>query len=166
MFLHHRDRKLIAAIHAYQYHRAGTGPLARLLCAWAKLRHALWSVLSGSDISRDARIAASTSFPHLTGVVIHQDAVVGGDCMIMQQVTLGQTATDGAPTVERGTYIGAGAKVLGRIRIGQNARIGANAVVLQDVPDNATAVGVPARITHLRAGLSDADPTQRTGPQP
>jgi serine O-acetyltransferase len=149
--LHHRDRKLIASIHAYQRHRAGTGPLARPLCAWGKLRHAFWSALTGSDISRDARIASSVSFPHLTGVVIHQDAVVGEDCMIMQQVTLGQTATDGAPTVERGAYIGAGAKVLGRVRIGQNARIGANAVVLQDVPDNATAVGIPARIKLPRA---------------
>lgn len=156
MFLHHRDRKLIAAIHAYQRYRARTGPLARLGCGWAKLRHAFWSALTGSDISRDAKISASVSFPHLTGVVIHQDAVVGDDCMIMQQVTLGQTATDGAPVVDRGAYIGAGAKVLGAVRIGQNARIGANAVVLQDVPDNATAVGVPARITNLMAGLSDA----------
>ena len=157
--LHYRDRKLIAAIHAYQRHRAGIGPLARGRCAWAKLRHAFWSVLTGSDISRDARIAASASFPHLTGVVIHQDAVVGEDCMIMQQVTLGQTADDGAPTVEPGAYIGAGAKVLGRVRIGRNARIGANAVVLQDVPDDATAVGVPAGIRHR-----PSDPTSGTEP--
>ncbi len=150
MLLHHRDRKLIAAIHAYQRHRVKAGPVARLCCAWAKLRHALWSALSGSDISRDARIAASVSFPHLTGVVIHEDAVVGENCMIMQQVTLGQTAIPGAPMVEPGVYIGAGAKVLGPVRIGRNARIGANAVVLRDVPDNATAVGVPARNTTPR----------------
>jgi serine O-acetyltransferase len=64
----------------------------------------------------------------------------------MQQVTLGQVATAGAPTVCRGAFIGAGAKVLGPIRIGEGARIGANAVVLTDVPDGATAVGIPARI--------------------
>ena len=71
--------------------------------------------------------------------------------MIMQQVTIGQTALPGAPTIERGAYLGAGAKVLGAIRIGQNARVGANAVVLDDVPDDATAVGVPARIATPKA---------------
>ncbi len=64
----------------------------------------------------------------------------------MQQVTLGQTGDSGAPTVEEDAYIGAGAKVIGEITIGARARIGANAVVLKDVPPDATAVGVPARI--------------------
>lgn len=155
MFLHYRDRKLIAAIHAYQRHRSDRGMVGRLICAWAKLRHAVWSVVTGSDIHRDATIAPSVSFPHLTGVVIHQDAVVEEGCMIMQQVTLGQTSKAGAPTVATGAYIGAGAKVLGRIRIGRDARVGANAVVLQDVPDHATAVGVPARIIATVAGASD-----------
>lgn len=146
MFMHYRDRKLINAIHAYQRHRADRGPLGRMLCFWGKLRHAFWSVVTGSDIHRDATIAATVSFPHLTGVVIHQDSVIEDGCMIMQQVTLGQTARSGAPFVAQGAYIGAGAKVLGQVRIGRKAQVGANAVVLQDVPDNTTAVGVPARI--------------------
>lgn len=66
--------------------------------------------------------------------------------MIMQQVTIGQTAQAGAPIIEAGVYVGAGAKILGNIKIGENARIGANAVVLVDVPPNATAIGVPARV--------------------
>ena len=155
MFLHFRDRKLIAAIHAYQRHRSDRRLPGRLLCFWAKLRHAFWSMVTGSDIHRDATIAASVSFPHLTGVVIHQDAVIEEDCMIMQQVTIGQTSSSGAPTVANGAYVGAGAKVLGRVRIGRKARVGANAVVLQDVPDNATAVGVPARIIARTMSPSD-----------
>ncbi|AZL60499.1 serine acetyltransferase [Tabrizicola piscis] len=146
MFSPHPDRKLINAIHAYQRHRADRGPLGRLLCLWGKLRHAFWSAITASDIHRDATIAATVSFPHLTGVVIHKDAVIEDNCMIMQQVTLGQTADSGAPFVAKGAYIGAGAKVLGQVRIGRNAQIGANAVVLHDVPDDATAVGVPARL--------------------
>jgi len=66
--------------------------------------------------------------------------------MIMQGVTLGQTHIAGAPYICSGVYIGAGAKILGAIRIGKNSRIGANAVVLSDIPENSTAVGIPARI--------------------
>ena len=156
MFMQYRDRKLINAIHVYQRHRADRGPVGRLLCFWGKLRHAFWSAVTGSDIHRDATIAATVSFPHLTGVVIHQDAVIEDGCMIMQQVTLGQTASSGAPLVAQGAYIGAGAKVLGPVRIGRNARIGANAVVLRDVPDNATAVGIPARILLKEQRFPDA----------
>jgi serine O-acetyltransferase len=148
--LTNQDRKLIAALHLYQRHRGRRGAGARLLCALGKLRHRFWSLVSASDIARDAEIAASVRFPHLNGVVIHEAARVEADCLIMQQVTLGQTARDGAPTVCRGAYVGAGAKILGAVRIGAGARIGANAVVLTDVPDGATAVGIPARI--VRSG--------------
>ncbi|MEY1556937.1 serine acetyltransferase [Yoonia sp. R2331] len=144
--LNHQDRKLIAAMHAYQRGRDGSGPFARLACNWGKLRFMFWTVISGSDIDRDARIAATARFPHLTGVVIHRDAIVDDNCLIMQQVTLGQLAEGGAPHVKAGAYAGAGAKILGPITVGAGARIGANAVVLQDVPANATAVGVPAQV--------------------
>ena len=147
MLLSHQDRRLIRAIHLYQKHRSGRGPVSRLLCAWGKLGHMVWTVISASDVSRDAQIAPGTRFPHLTGVVVHQDAVIGEGCMIMQQVTLGQMAEAGAPRLEAGVYVGAGAKILGGVRIGRKARIGANAVVLADVPEDATAVGVPATVT-------------------
>lgn len=146
MLLEHRDRNLLAAIHSYQRHQLNTTLHAKIQCNWAKLRYIFWSILSGSDIHRDANIAPTVRFPHLTGVVIHRDAKVGNHCMIMQQVTIGQTAQAGAPIIEAGVYVGAGAKILGNIKIGENARIGANAVVLVDVPPNATAIGVPARV--------------------
>ena len=147
MFLrHHQDRRLIAAMTRIRSGQARGGMMGRLTVLRGKIGHAFWSLVSGSDIARDATIAADTRFPHLNGVVIHEDAVIEPGCLIMQQVTLGQLAGPGAPHVGRGAYVGAGAKVLGPVRIGAGARIGANAVVLEDVPPNATAVGVPARI--------------------
>lgn len=146
MLLSNRSEKLISSIHQYQKYRCARGPIGRLLCSVGKLRYMFWTITTGSDIHRDARIASSARFPHLTGIVVHRDAVVGDRCLVMQQVTLGQTGDSGAPTVEEDAYIGAGAKVIGEITIGARARIGANAVVLKDVPPDATAVGVPARI--------------------
>ncbi len=85
--------------------------------------------------------------PHPNGVVIHPGAVVGPNCLLFQQVTLG-TGGDkpGVPCLAGHVDVGAGAKILGGVRIGEHALIGANAVVLCDVPAGATAVGVPARV--------------------
>ncbi len=146
MLTTNRDARLIAAIHLYQKHRDGRGVGSRIGCILGKLRYEFWSILSASDIHRDATIDASVRFPHPNGVVIHQSSVVEAGCMIMQQVTLGQLATGNGPHLHRDVYVGAGAKLLGPITIGQGARIGANAVVLEDVPSFATAVGAPARI--------------------
>jgi serine O-acetyltransferase len=87
------------------------------------------------------------------GVVIHKDAVIGRDCLIAQQVTIGGNFSDeGVPQIGDGVLVGAGAKILGPITIGNSAKIGANAVVLQNVPPGATAVGIPARIVSSRRG--------------
>ncbi len=154
MFLSHRSEKLIASIHQYQKYRCAKGPVGRLLCSIGKLRYMFWTITTGSDIHRDAQIASSARFPHLTGIVVHRDTVIGERCLVMQQVTLGQTDQSGAPTLEEDVYIGAGAKVIGEITIGARARVGANAVVLRDVPADATAVGVPARIILRKKGDS------------
>lgn len=150
-----RDRKLLRAMARYQRYRSRRDPLSRLQCLWGKLGHLFWSLLSASDINRDAQIDPGTRMPHPTGVVIHAGVVVEPGCLIMQQVTLGQLARGGVPYVERDAYLGAGAKVLGPVRIGAGARVGANAVVLQDVPAGATAVGIPARIVHPRNVMGD-----------
>ncbi|MBK4218111.1 serine acetyltransferase [Paracoccus caeni] len=141
-----RDRKLLRAMARYQRYRDRRDPLSRLKCLSGKLGHLIWSLLGASDISRDAKIDPGTRMPHPSGIVIHAGVVVEPGCLIMQQVTLGQLANGGVPYLERDVYIGAGAKVLGPVRIGAGARIGANAVVLEDVPAGATAVGIPARI--------------------
>lgn len=84
--------------------------------------------------------------PHPNGVVIHPRANVGPNCLIFQQVTVGNGDGADVPKIGGHVDIGAGAKLLGGIIVGDHARIGANAVVLQDVPEGATAVGIPARI--------------------
>ena len=80
------------------------------------------------------------------GIVINPESVIGNNVKINQHVTIGGVGDKGCPIIGDDVHIGAGAKVLGGVRIGKGARIGANAVVLCDVPEGATAVGIPARI--------------------
>lgn len=113
----------------------------------ATLRHRFWSAIAGCDIPLNSRIAGGLLIPHPTGIVIHPEAEIGANVLIFQQATIGAGGPiDGAPRIGAGAMIGAGAKILGGISIGKNAKIGANAVVLNDIPDGATAVGIPARV--------------------
>jgi serine O-acetyltransferase len=105
-----------------------------------------WSIITQSDIEHRAKFGERLMLPHPNGVVIHEDAVIGDDCMIMQQVTIGMIGEGEVPTLGNGIYVGAGAKIIGKVKVGDGARIGANAVVTQDVPAGWTAVGVPARL--------------------
>jgi serine O-acetyltransferase len=133
---------------------------------WAyRFAHALWSrgarfgaravsslarVLTGVDIHPGASLAPGVFIDHAMGVVIGETAEVGENVTIYQGVTLGGTSLSRGkrhPTIGAGTIIGAGAKVLGPITIGENSRIGANAVVLKSVPAGSVVVGVPGRIT-------------------
>lgn len=85
------------------------------------------------------------------GVVVNKDAVIGNNVLIFQNVTIGGRNGSGAPVICDDVMIGAGAVILGDVVIGRGAQIGANAVVLKSVPENATAVGVPARIIQKQA---------------
>ena len=101
------------------------------------------------DIHPAARLGAGIFLDHGTGIVIGETSVVGDDVSILQSVTLGGNGKergDRHPKIGRGVLISVGAKVLGNIRVGEGAKIGAASVVLHDVPPHATAVGVPARI--------------------
>jgi len=105
--------------------------------------------LTGIEIHPGATIGRRVFIDHGMGVVIGETAVIGDDCTLYHGVTLGGTSWNKGkrhPTLENGVVIGAGAKVLGPITIGTNAKIGSNAVVVKDVPNGATAVGIPARI--------------------
>jgi serine O-acetyltransferase len=139
-------RALAENIRSYNKYRARRGIFARIMCKYWKLRHLLLSVVTGSDLDSNATIGERFMLPHPNGVVVHGGAVIGDDCMIMQQVTIGQLSDIYAPVIGSRVYIGAGAKVLGKVVVGDGARIGANAVVLCDVPANWTAVGIPARV--------------------
>ena len=105
--------------------------------------------LTGIEIHPGATIGRRVFIDHGMGIVIGETAVIGDDCTLYHGVTLGGTSWNKGkrhPTLECGVVIGAGAKVLGPITIGAGAKIGSNAVVVKDVPANATAVGIPARI--------------------
>jgi len=107
-------------------------------------------LLTSVDIHPGAQIGRRVFIDHATGVVIGETAIVGNDVLIYQQVTLGGVSLSHGkrhPTVEDGAVIGAGAKVLGNITIGREAKIGANSVVVNDVDAECTAVGVPAHMT-------------------
>ena len=104
--------------------------------------------LTGIEIHPAARLGRRLVIDHGMGVVIGETAEIGDDCYLYHQVTLGVARAAGGkrhPTVGNNVIIGAGAKVLGPIRVGDNARVGSNAVVLDNVPDNTTVVGIPAR---------------------
>ena len=119
---------------------------------WKKLSrviNGISSFLTKTDIHPACTIGRRVFIDHAIGVVIGATAIVEDDVLIYQGVTLGGVSLDKGkrhPTVKSNTVIGSGAKVLGNITIGRNSKVGANSVVVCDVPDNSTAVGVPAKI--------------------
>ena len=117
-----------------------------------KLLKVVGQILTGIDLPCETQIGRRLRIEHFGGIVISGDAVIGDDVVIRNGVTIGlkRTGQRGAPIIGNRVDIGAGAKILGDIRIGDGATIGANAVVLKDVPSGALAVGIPARII-LRA---------------
>jgi serine O-acetyltransferase len=103
----------------------------------------------GIELPYSARLGRGVVFEHQGGIVIHGNAEIGDGCVIRQGVTLGNRTIEKpqeAPKLGKNVNVGAGAKILGAVNIGDGAQIGANAVVLQDVPAGALAVGIPARI--------------------
>lgn len=107
------------------------------------------SVAFDVDIHPAARIGCGIMLDHATGIVVGETSVIENDVSILQGVTLGGTGKehgDRHPKIREGVMIGAGAKILGNIEIGRYSKIGANSVVLQPIPEHATAAGVPARI--------------------
>jgi serine O-acetyltransferase len=111
------------------------------------LRH--YSIRYGISISPDTKIGKGFYIGHFGGIVVNTNVVIGDNCNISQGVTLGQVNRGpkaGCPTIGNNVYIGPGAKVIGRIHVGDGAAIGANAVVVDDVPAGVSVGGVPARI--------------------
>ncbi len=108
----------------------------------------LSEVLCGISIPASARIGKGFYVGHFGGIIVHSDAQLGENCSIGPGVVIGTRGLGGTgvPQIGNNVYIGVGAKVLGNIKIGNDVRIGANAVVINDVPDNATVVGIPARM--------------------
>ena len=162
---------LYPGVHATIYHRIAhffhvrhMPFIARCVSQWSRF----WT---GIEIHPGATIGRRLVIDHGMGIVIGETAEIGDDCLIYHGVTLGGTGKDHGkrhPTIGNNVLISTGAKVLGPFKVGDGARIAANAVVLTEVPDHATAVGIPAQIVRI-AGRSthfadDVDQTSVNNP--
>ena len=143
---------LYPGVHAVLYHRAAHWLfqrrfffLARCVSQWSRF----WT---GIEIHPGAKIGRRLVIDHGMGIIIGETTEIGDDCLLYQGVTLGGTGKDQGkrhPTLGNNVLVGSGAKVLGPFTVGDNARVAAGAVVLDAVPPNATAVGVPARVVRI-----------------
>lgn len=120
--------------------------------------------LTGVEIHPGATLGRRFFIDHGMGIVIGETAEIGDDCTIYHGVTLGGVSWNGGkrhPTLKNNVVIGAGAQILGPITIGNGGKVGSNSVVVKDLPDNATAVGIPARIVSVNDGKLDAETAGR-----
>ena len=140
---------LYSGLHALLWYRIGHFFYRHHLFFLARLFSQLGRFFTGIEIHPGAQIGKGLLIDHGSGVVVGETAVIGDDCTIYQGVTLGGTGKDKGkrhPTLGNNVMVGAGAKILGPFKVGDKSRIAAGAVVLEEVPPNSTAVGVPARI--------------------
>ena len=146
---------LYASFHAVLYHKLAHFLYKCKLYFLARFISQMARFLTGIEIHPGAILGRRVFFDHGMGIVIGETAIIGDDCVIFHGVTLGGLSSKRAnqtnnnkrhPTIKNNVMLGAGAKLLGDITIGENVKVGANAVVLADVPDNAVAVGIPAKI--------------------
>ena len=162
---------LYPGVHATLYHQAAhfcychkMKFLARTISQWSRF----WT---GIEIHPGAKIGRRLVIDHGMGIVIGETAEVGDDCLIYHGVTLGGTGKDQGkrhPTIGNHVLLSTGSKVLGPFKVGDGARIAANAVVLKEIPENATAVGVPARVVRIAGEktnfVGDVDQVSVTDP--
>lgn len=140
---------LYSGVHAVIWYRFSHFFYKHRMLFIARLLSQLGRLFTGIEIHPGAVIGKGLLIDHGSGVVIGETAVIGDDCTIYQGVTLGGTGKDKGkrhPTLGNNVLVGCGAKILGPFTVGNNSRIAANAVVLDTVPENSTAVGAPARI--------------------
>lgn len=141
----------VAAIVSYRlgqcFRRCRIPILGPILRSMHVLFHAFVTVTVGIYLPRGASIGPGLRIFHFGGIVISPNAVIGCNCTLRNNVCIGaRYGSDDAPNIGDNVDFGVGSVVIGAIRVGNNCRIGANAVVLTDVPDNTSAVGVPARL--------------------
>lgn len=140
---------LYAGLHAIIWYRISHFFYKRHMFYLARWFSQTGRFFTGIEIHPGAQIGKGLFIDHGSGVVIGETTIIGDDCTIYQGVTLGGTGKDKGkrhPTLGDNVLVGSGAKILGPFTVGSNSRIAANAVVLNEVPDNSTAVGAPARI--------------------
>ena len=144
---------LYSGLHALRSHRRANWLYRHNLPFFARAVSQLSKFTTGIEIHPAAQIGRGVFIDHGSGVVIGETAVVGDDCVIYQGATLGGTGKETGkrhPTIGNGVTIGAGAKVLGPITIGDNCKVGAGSIVLKNVPPDCTVVGNPGRIVRKK----------------
>lgn len=140
---------LYSGVHALIAHRIAHGLYLREHYFSARAISQISRAITGIEIHPGATIGKGLMIDHGMGVVIGETAEIGDNCTIYQGVTLGGTGKDVGkrhPTLGNNVLVGAGAKVLGPFKIGDNVKIAANAVVLEEIPEQSTAVGIPAKV--------------------
>lgn len=153
---------LYQGFHALVYHRLAHWLYRRKRFFLARALSQFARHMTGIEIHPGAKIGKRLFIDHGMGIVIGETAEVGDDCTIYHGVTLGGTGHDAGkrhPTVGNNVLISTGAKVLGPFKVGDNSRIGANAVVLQEVPPNSTVVGIKARVVKIDGQRVGAAPS-------
>lgn len=149
---------LYPGVHAILFHRVSHWLWRHNLRFLARLNSQLGRHWTGIEIHPGAEIGRRLVIDHGMGIVIGETAQIGDDCLLYHGVTLGGTGKDKGkrhPTIGNNVLIACGAKVLGPFKVGDNSRIAAGAVVLSEVPENATAVGVPARVVRIGEARTD-----------
>ena len=143
---------LYPGVHAVLFHRVSHWLWRHRLHFLARLNSQFARFLTGIEIHPGAQIGRRLVIDHGMGIVIGETTQIGDDCLIYHGVTLGGTGKDKGkrhPTIGNHVLIACGAKILGPFCVGDNSRVAANSVVLSEVPENATAVGVPARVVSI-----------------
>jgi serine O-acetyltransferase len=138
-----------AGLHAVWWYRINHWLWNHRFFLWGRFFSQMARLLTGIEIHPGAKLGRRLFIDHGMGVVIGETSIVGDDVTLYQGVTLGGTSKEHGkrhPTLEDGVVVGSGAKILGNITVGKNCRIGAGSVVLRNVPDNSTVVGVPGHI--------------------
>ena len=138
-------------VHALVFHRLGNRLWRRGWLSTARFVSHVGRFFTGIEIHPAARVGRGLFIDHGMGIVIGETAEIGNDVSLLQGVTLGGTSTRREkrhPTLRDNVTVGAGAKIIGAITIGEGSRVGAGSVVVRDVPPNAVVVGVPGRVTY------------------
>lgn len=160
---------LYSGFHALLWYRAAHFFYKLKMKFIARLLSQLGRWFTGIEIHPGATIGRGLMIDHGMGVVIGETTVIGDDCTIYQGVTLGGTGKEKGkrhPTIGNNVMIGSGAKILGPFKVGDNSKIAAGAVVLSEVPEDCTAVGIPARVVRKKGEVVKCDLDQIRIPDP
>lgn len=144
---------LYSGVHAVAHYRIAHFFYKLHLFFIARLISQMARFFTGTEIHPGAKIGKGLFIDHGMGIVIGETTIIGDNCTLYQNVTLGGTGKDKGkrhPTIGDNVMIGSGAKVLGPFTVGSNSKIAANAVVLSEVPEHSTCVGVPARVVRIK----------------